>query len=638
MNAARPPAPLPRTLAAIPAAAAGGAVAALAAWLVLHSMSLPAFGGSPMTRALATAAVTAVLAATAAALLAAHLRPAMGRAGRAAVALVTHLAPAGLVVAVLGIPLASTRLYLDGVSVDQGFRTEYLTRMAAEPGLHDMAYIDVPPFYPAGWFRLGGWFARAAGLPGWAAFQPWALITFAAAGCLLVPVWRRLTGSPALGAAIALSTTAVALTVAAEEPYAAAVAMGAPAAAVLARRAAYGGRAAAVALTLFLGASATFYTLHTAVAALVAALAAAGAAIRLRRVAPLLRLAGIGAGSLLIAASVWAPYLLARLGGAPASGATAAHYLPEDGARLPLPMLSAGVLGLLCLAGVAWLVLRAADPTARALALATLTLYGWALASMLATLTGRTLLGFRIAAPITITLATAGVLGIAAALSRLPGDTPAGPGESPRPGAPAPRRRRARAATLVTVLALACAVAHAQSIPARLHGPIDLAHTDTDGSGERADRFAPDAGAHYPELDRVLREAGLDPAESVLLTDERNFLAFYPWYSFQAMTSHYANPLGEFDKRNAAIESWTRIADPGEFAAALDGSGWRGPDALILRGDLSDPEAPLTLDLAEDIYPNNPNVLFRGVAFDRGAFAEGWSATQVGPFAVLVRR
>lgn len=184
---------------------------------------------------------------------------------------------------------------------------------------------------------------------------------------------------------------------------------------------------------------------------------------------------------------------------------------------------------------------------------------------------------------------------------------------------------------------LLAGVGYAQSIPNRLHGPIDLAHTDTDGYGERADRFAPDSGAHYPEVNRVLLDAGLDPAETVLLTDERNFQAYYPWYSFQALTSHYANPLGEFDLRNAAIEEWAAAGDADELLAAMDATPWRGPDALLVRGDLSDPERPYTLDVADDIYPNNPNVLFRGVDFDPSLFEGHWDATQVGPYVVLIR-
>ena len=45
-------------------------------------------------------------------------------------------------------------------------------------------------------------------------------------------------------------------------------------------------------------------------------------------------------------------------------------------------------------------------------------------------------------------------------------------------------------------------------------------------------------------------------------------------------------------------------------------------------------------DIAEDIYPNNPNVRFRGVWFNPAVFLnnpEHWNVTQVGPFVVVTR-
>lgn len=41
-------------------------------------------------------------------------------------------------VVTLGMPLGATKLYLFGISVDQQFRTEYLTRLADSSALHDM--------------------------------------------------------------------------------------------------------------------------------------------------------------------------------------------------------------------------------------------------------------------------------------------------------------------------------------------------------------------------------------------------------------------------------------------------------------------------------------------------------------------
>ena len=69
-------------------------------------------------------------------------------------------------VVTLGMPLGATKLYLFGISVDQQFRTEYLTRLADSPALHDMTYLGLPPFYPPGWFWIGGRVAALTGTPG----------------------------------------------------------------------------------------------------------------------------------------------------------------------------------------------------------------------------------------------------------------------------------------------------------------------------------------------------------------------------------------------------------------------------------------------------------------------------------------
>ena len=80
------------------------------------------------------------------------------------------------------------------------------------------------------------------------------------------------------------------------------------------------------------------------------------------------------------------------------------------------------------------------------------------------------------------------------------------------------------------------------------------------------------------------------------------------------------------------------MTDPDELVAAMDADPWRGPDAIIVRGDSTDPDSRYTIDLADDIYPNNPNVLFRGVAFDPAVFRGHWTTTQIGPFVVLIRQ
>src|ERR1700739_4818887 len=90
-------------------------------------------------------------------------------------------------VVTLGMPLGATKLYLFGISVDQQFRTEYLTRLTDSPALHDMTYLGLPPFYPPGWFWIGGRVAALTGMAARGIYKPWGItsITLSGAGALV---------------------------------------------------------------------------------------------------------------------------------------------------------------------------------------------------------------------------------------------------------------------------------------------------------------------------------------------------------------------------------------------------------------------------------------------------------------------
>ncbi|MET0318129.1 MAG: arabinofuranosyltransferase, partial [Rhodococcus fascians] len=129
-------------------------VAAVVAAVGLFAFSLvewPAFNSSNVTRALTTLGQVLCVALLATAIV-------LYRGGTLAwlAKVLTWGGLSGFVTVTLGMPLAATKLYLFGISVDQEFRTEYLTRLTDSPALRDMTYPDIPPFYPAGWFWIGG--------------------------------------------------------------------------------------------------------------------------------------------------------------------------------------------------------------------------------------------------------------------------------------------------------------------------------------------------------------------------------------------------------------------------------------------------------------------------------------------------
>ena len=555
---------------------------------------------------------------------------------------------AGFVVATLGVPLGATKLYLFGISVDQQFRTEYLTRLADSAALHDMTYFGLPPFYPAGWFWIGGRAAALTGTPAWEMFKPWAITSIAIAVVVAFVLWSKLIRFE-LALIVTAATAALTLAYSSAEPYAAVITVLVPPVLVLAWSglrggARSGGWAAVVAVGVFLGFAALFYTLLPAYCAFTIVIMAAIAALlpgeqtqkrpisgRNRRFCvcsrerwePILRLAVIAVIAVAIALIGWLPYLLALIGDAPAGSGTALHYLPVDGAQLSFPMLQFTLLGGLCMIGTLWLAVRAWSSTrAAALAIGVLAVYAWSLLSMLATLLHTTLLSFRLQPTLTVLLAAAGAFGFvetALALARR---------YSPATG----RRIVGAAAALGTIGALG----FSQDIPNVLKPDIVVAYTDTDGYGQRADRRPPSATTYYAEIDGKIREVTGKPRdEVVVLTADYSFLSFYPYWGFQSLTSHYANPLAQFDKRAAEIGSWANLKTADQFIAALDALPWRPPTVFLMRHGGND---TYTLRLAADVYPNQPNVERYQVALDAALFDDPrFSVTTIGPFVLAIR-
>ncbi|MFD3429915.1 galactan 5-O-arabinofuranosyltransferase [Nocardia fluminea] len=643
------------------AAAAGVAlVVAVVGLFAFSAVQWPAFNSSNVTRALTTVGQVVAIALLVLSVLLIRLRrwPVVAK-------LLSWVGISSFVTVTLGMPLAATKLYLFGVSVDQEFRTEYLTRLTDSAALRDMTYVDLPPFYPAGWFWIGGRVGNVLGMDGWEVFKPYAIGLLAVAATVALVLWMQLVrADTAVGAAAAV--TAMTLAYASPEAYGAVLVVFVPPVLVLAWGALHrrsGGWGAVLGTGLFLGVAACFYTLYLAIAAftvVIMAVVAAGFAVHAERaagrranrvggaragtgdagtspagadpstarpawraaIAPLTKLAAIGAIAIVLALVVWTPYLLKMLSGAKLPSGSAFHYLPESGAQLAFPMLEFSLRGALCMIGVLWLVVRAGSSRrAQALGIGVVSIYLWTLLSMTATAAGTTLLSFRLEPVLLALLAAAGVFGFVEGATAI----------YQALNEPAPMRAAAAA------IAVLGAVAFAQTIPTVLTHEIDTAYTDTDGNGERADQRKPSAVSHYREIDAALMaQTGRPRDESVVLTADTTFLAFYPYWGFQALTSHYANPLSDFRARAATIAEWSKLPDSPALVQALAKSPWRAPDAFLFRNDGDN----YTLRLAEDVYPNDPNVKRYTVAFPKSLFTDpAFTRTEIGPFTlVTVRR
>ena len=569
-------------------------------------------------------------------------------------------------VVTLGMPLGATKLYLFGISVDQQFRTEYLTRLADSPALHDMTYLGLPPFYPPGWFWIGGRVAALTGMPAWEIYKPWAItsITIAVAVALVL-WWRMIRFEYAL--IVTTATAAVTLAYSSPEPYAAMITVLLPPVLVLTwsglrageregaagrtvepERAAgrtlgegegargragdRGGWAAVIGAGIFLGFAATWYTLLVAFSAFTMSLMAALlAGSRWRQdgvkaaLDPLRRLAVIAVIAAAIASTTWLPFLLRAARNPVSNAGSAQHYLPADGAELTFPMLQFSLLGAICMVGTLWLVVRARTSVrAGALAIGVLAVYAWSLLSMLTTLARTTLLSFRLQPTLTVLLVAAGAFGFVEAAQAL---------------AVAGRDRAWGRAVLPVAgaIGLAAAIAFSQDIPDVLRPDLTIAYTDTDGHGQRGDRRPPSSEKFYSDIDAaILKTTGKPRDQVVVMTADYSFLSYYPYWGFQGLTSHYANPLAQFDLRAAQIEKWSKLKTPDELIHTLDTSPWPSPTVFLMRRGAN---GNYTLRLAQDVYPNQPNVRRYTVDLPAALFADPrFVVDTIGPFVLAVRK
>lgn len=569
----------------------------------------------------------------------------VSRRGRRALAqLLALVSVSAFAVVTLAMPLGATKLYLFGISVDQQFRTEYLTRFTDSPALHDMTYIGLPPFYPPGWFWVGGRVAALTGTAGWEIFKPWAITSITIAVAVALVLWSRMIRFE-YALTVTTATAAVMLAYGSPEPYSAMITMLLPPVLILAWSGLRGGTrsggwVAVVGTGLFLGAAATCYTLLPAYGAFTVALMAVAVAVARRRdglkaaLDPLVRLVVIGAIAVAIASVTWLPFLLRAAHDPVSNSGSAFHYLPADGAELTFPMLTFTLMGALCLLGTLWLVVRARTSVrAGGLAMGVLAVYLWSLLSMLTTLARTTLLSFRLQPTLTVLLTAAGVFGFVEATRAVK----------------ARGREHAWGRAVLPVAAsigLAGAIAFSQDIPEVLRPDLTIAYTDTDGHGQRGDRRPPSSEKFYAQIDAAItRATGKPRDQTVVMTADYSFLSYYPYYGFQGLTSHYANPLAQFDKRAAAIRDWAKFTSADPFVRALDALPWAPPTVFLMRhgGSAGATSAGMgssyTLRLAEDVYPNQPNVRRYTVELNAAIFADPrFGVTKIGPFILAIRK
>jgi galactan 5-O-arabinofuranosyltransferase len=504
---------------------------------------------------------------------------------------------------------------------------------------------------------LGGRFANLFHLPAWAAYKPWAILTMSVTGVLVFVLWSLVTDRRK-ALLLSMITTLIGLLLGSVEPYSWLASATMVPLIVLAWRMltalrvgqtspANRTRSTLVLLGVALGVYGMSYTLLFGFFLFVLGLAAIltiALGIRDRRTAgnpagsrpagQLIRavlVRGLGVAGLACALMlvVWAPYAVAVLRGA--QGANfAARYLPSDSAVLPTLMTDISVTGALCVAGLVWIVLNVRhNPTAQALAIGVAAAYVWYLLSSLAIAAGTTLLAFRVE-PVLVTMLSIGAaLGAMQLLAQVRGWAHRGLVRLPVPSV----------RPLAMVLGLITAFTLLQQVPSQNQDEVNHAYsnyypTGFDPAGKRDPN---DLSSWLPQLtDTVSTLTGRKPDQLVLLTDNWTLLSVQPYWSFQASTPHYSNPVADFDARRAEVAAWAAAKTPVQLVTELNASTFRAPDVFVLR---QQSDGGLHISLSSDTFPKEPNVGYYDVRFDPALFASpAFTVRVVGPFTVVVRR
>ncbi|MEV1294387.1 arabinofuranosyltransferase [Pseudonocardia sp. NPDC049635] len=622
-----------RRLAALADLLLGPLVAvAVAAGIVALVEALPIPAGSNVALAITATGGAAIAALLAAAALSTRCTVGLSWVGLAAL-------PAWP----LALLQANTPHYLFGVSGDQQFRVQFLTRFADSARLADFAYADLPPYYPVAWFWLGGRAAALLGVEAWVFHKAFSIATLAVTAVLAFALWSLVTTRRrALGAAVATTLAGLA-TLAAYTPYSWLTAALVPPLAVLGlrlvrRRPGAAWVRTALLVGVVLGVAAVTHTQILVFAGFVLTVLAADALLtRATRPGPLAATVGVVVAAALPLTLVhWLPYLAASAGEPTYSAGQ--HFLAEAGSRWPLPMLEPTALGALCLVGTVWIVARAGrSPVARALAVTAACGYAWYLLSTLLLAAGTTLLAFRIEPIITAALACGSVWAAADGLRRLRG--PAHPATA-SPDAALPSRGAAgsRARPAVAVLAVLAAVtvlAQVQTVPQTYSWAGTAQDHRPDGTRPDGTRDPADADAWLGELRSTI--AGLTgrvPREVVVASANQKLLTYTPYFAFQTSVAQYANPLADFPARTDELRRWATAAGPGQLLAALDGSRFRAPSVFVFdRAPDGGLQLPTSVDRFPDPDTGAPPATFAPQLFEDPA----WQRRDVGPYTVLVR-
>ena len=450
----------------------------------------------------------------------------------------------------------------NGLSGDQTFRTEYLSRFADSPRLADYTYAHLPAFYPPAWFWVVGRAARVLDVPAWQALRPATTLTMVVTVVVATTVAAGSLSLGTAGTCVALAATFA--TTALWEPYSLLASF--LVFAVLVRLPRLLASPPLVAIPRLTAAFSAVFLSYTYGAVILALSTLAVAALSAQRRRSLLLVSGAGAAALVLTAWYWVrPLLVNRPSGRPAQ----MTWLSSSNTHVPWQLFGSWhASSVVAVAGAAWIVL-VGWRTAHGRALATFAALAslWCLVSVqLSHAASVQLQPNRVGELLFIVCCAAA--GLAARdVHRWLGS-----------GVHGPRGRTLLAARSGLVVAVAVGVAWTSSAwtgQRQAPGAVEARSTPLPTHDERV----------LDVLRRTLRRPDHD---LVIVSSWSDVLAISAVHGFQQWDETYANPGAQFKQREGFLVGALRHSTSTALARRLRTTPWGPIDALVLQNNRSD--------------------------------------------------
>ena len=135
--------------------------------------------------------------------------------------------------------------------------------------------------------------------------------------------------------------------------------------------------------------------------------------------------------------------------------------------------------------------------------------------------------------------------------------------------------------------------------------------------------------------DTIATLSGKPEHDLVVLSNDQEFLSFWPYWNFETGIIEYANPLAGFYNRREAIQNWSRAGSPAVLLAEPNACPQDAPDVFVF----TRAKNGLQVTVTRNVFPAYPQIETTNVVFPTALFdSPGFVSRDVGPFTVVVRR